>query len=195
MMTVLLFQRRSVMIIKGGARAPTGFAKSEPKLSDERMRIAIQSLQERPILAVAADKAGIHRKTLAYWLKSSKAGRPGYDVEWEGIMSRFHIHCEVAQEAPFERLKAIAWQLAMGIVFKVDPFLAALGYEGHDSYARDKEGNFITEQRGRPSGKWIRCFLEMSCPERLGAPRKVRASHATDPARQWNAWKGKIPAG
>ena len=54
------------------------------KLSPERMRIVLDSLTERPILSPAATKAGIHRKTLEYWLKRSEAGHDGYDLEWQG---------------------------------------------------------------------------------------------------------------
>ena len=38
-------------------------------------------------------KAGIHRKTLEYWLKRSKAGDEGYDIECQGLIWRFHEHC------------------------------------------------------------------------------------------------------
>ena len=98
------------MSIDQGAAAPAGTAKSTPKLSHKRMLIVLESLQERPFLAEAALKAGIHRKTLEYWLKSSRAGLDGYDLEYEGVMRRFHRHCEIAMEAPFGMLLATAWQ-------------------------------------------------------------------------------------
>ena len=53
------------------------------KLSPQRMRVVIESLREHPYLCHAARKAGIHRKTLEYWLKLSKAGDDGYDIEWQ----------------------------------------------------------------------------------------------------------------
>ena len=191
------------------AGAPAGTAKSAPKLSPKLMRIVIQSLQELPNLARAAAKAGIHRKTLEYWIKRSRAGDDGYDVEWEGVLWRFHNHCEVAMGAQFDKLLGIVWQRAMGVVFKVDPFLVDLGYRGYEAYARDKNGNLIIETRGRPNGKMIRYFLEMVRPWKWGDPAKIKAprrrfilgiddlcpedgASRADPVRQWKAWKRKI---
>ena len=53
------------------------YAKSWRMLTPERMRIILDSLAECPILSLAAAKAGIHRKTLEYWLKRSAAGDAG----------------------------------------------------------------------------------------------------------------------
>jgi hypothetical protein len=192
-----------------GAAAPAGTAKSTPKLSPKRMLVIIQSLEERPVLAYAAARAGIHRRTLEYWLKRSEAGDDGYDLEREGLLWRFHNHCEVAMGAQFDMLVAIVWHRAMGVVFKVDPFLVDLGYRGYEAYARDKNGDFIIEARGRPNGKMIRLFLEMVRPEKWGDPAKVKAprrrfvlgiddlcpednASRTDPVRQWKAWRRKI---
>ena len=73
-----------------------GISKSTPKLSPELMRIVLNSLGEYPILSYAANKAGIHRKTLKYWMDRSEAGDDGYDIKWQGITWRFHEHCESA---------------------------------------------------------------------------------------------------
>ena len=199
------------MSIDQGAAAPAGTAKSTPKLSHKRMLIVLESLQERPFLAEAALKAGIHRKTLEYWLKSSRAGLDGYDLEYEGVMWRFHRHCEIAMEAPFGMLLAIVWQRAMGLVFKIDPYLVELGYRGFEAYATDENGDYIVEAKGRPNGKMIRFFLEMVRPDKWGKPRKVKAPYRSgvlvigdpaqkpedntkppDPAQQWKAWRNKI---
>lgn len=59
------------------------------KLSPERMRIVLDSLAEHRLLSLAAAKAGIHRKTLEYWINRSAAGDPGYDVEWQGLIGDF----------------------------------------------------------------------------------------------------------
>jgi hypothetical protein len=66
------------------------------KLSRERMLIVINTLTESPILSDAARKAGIHPKTLEYWIKRSEAGDPEYDLVWEDIEWRFHEHCTTA---------------------------------------------------------------------------------------------------
>jgi hypothetical protein len=72
-------------------------------LSPERMRIVFDSLTEVPILNHAATKAGIHRKTLEYWLRRSAAGDAGYDIEWQGMEWRFHEHCTSAKTIGFVR--------------------------------------------------------------------------------------------
>jgi hypothetical protein len=84
------------------------------KLSPERMRIVINTLTESPILSDAAGKAGIHRKTLEYWIKRSEAGDPGYDLVWEDIEWRFHEHCITAISYAYDKVLAPARDLAMG---------------------------------------------------------------------------------
>ena len=59
------------------------------QVSPERMRIVLDSLRERPILSYAATKAGIHRKTLEYWIKRSMAGDAGYDLECKALNGDF----------------------------------------------------------------------------------------------------------
>ncbi|MFZ2065283.1 MAG: helix-turn-helix domain-containing protein, partial [Xanthobacteraceae bacterium] len=54
------------------------------QLSPERMQIVLDSLRKNPVLSHAARTAGIHPKTLAYWIKRSEAGDAGYDVVSEG---------------------------------------------------------------------------------------------------------------
>ena len=76
------------------------------QLSPERMRIVLDSLRESPILSRAASKAGIHRKTLEYWIKRSEAGDAGYDLEWQGVEWRFHEHCESAMQEADGRVVA-----------------------------------------------------------------------------------------
>jgi hypothetical protein len=83
-------------------------------LSRERMLIVINTLTESPILSDAARKAGIHRKTLEYWIKRSEAGDPGYDLVWEDIEWRFHEHCITAISYAYDKVLAPAWDLAMG---------------------------------------------------------------------------------
>jgi hypothetical protein len=71
-------------------------SKSRQKLSPELMRVVLENLRKCPIQSVAASKAGIHRRTLEYWIKRSEAGDDGYDIEWQGVMWRFHEHCKTA---------------------------------------------------------------------------------------------------
>ena len=77
-------------------KLPPKISKVGRRLSPERMRIVLDSLTEYPILSHAARKAGIHRKTLEYWIKRSEAGDDGYDIEWQGLKWRFHEQCKSA---------------------------------------------------------------------------------------------------
>ena len=71
-----------------------GISKASPKRSPKIMRIVLDSLTKYPVLWHAASKAGIHRKTLKYWMRHSAAGDDGYDIEWQGVRWRFHEHCQ-----------------------------------------------------------------------------------------------------
>jgi hypothetical protein len=121
----------------------------------------------------AAAKAGIHRKTLEYWLKCSKAGQDGYDIEWEGFQWRFHEACGAAIDEAYQTLLDAMFDLAMGpITYKVDQDLVDLGMEGADAYARDENGDFIEEARGTGNVKMLERLLELLRPEKWGKARK-----------------------
>jgi len=126
-------------------------AKSAPKLSPELMIIVLESLRVCPVLARAADKAGIHRKTLEYWLRRSEAGDDGYDLEWQDIPARFHELCGVAIDSAHGEVE--------------ERFLRFCGieYPGSEAYVA-------------PNPKMMLAWLEWKCPERWGKPRKVKAA-------------------
>jgi hypothetical protein len=154
-------------------KPPAGIYKVGRKLSPQRMRVVIESLREHPFLCHAARKAGIHRKTLEYWLKCSKAGDDGYDIEWQGVMWRFHEHCQTAIEEAYDKVLEPALELAMGVVYKNDEFLLSLGYEGPEAYLRDKNGSPVIETVRKPNGKMLRFLLEWWRPEEWGKHRKI----------------------
>ena len=60
---------------RGGGRQlkkqklPAEVSKAGRKISPECMRAVLKGLSKCPVLCVAASKAGIHRKTLKYWMK------------------------------------------------------------------------------------------------------------------------------
>ena len=141
------------------------YAKSWRMLTPERMRIILDSLAECPILSLAAAKAGIHRKTLEYWLKRSAAGDAGYDVEWQGLEWRFHHHCASAIREAEERVVAAAWDLTMGCI----------------SYRTDENGNSVTIIARRSTrkvfGRMLRFLLEWRFPDRWGKNSKIEVPH------------------
>ena len=133
-----------------------GISKSTPKLSPELMRVVLNSLTKTPILWHAAMKAGIHRKTLKYWMDRSAAGDDGYDVKWQGLTRRFHEHCKTAIWVAHQKLEDELLQRALRgydkvltrrgrVMYQIDQDLVALGYQGPDAYLRDENGNPIPE--------------------------------------------------
>ena len=130
---------------------PARSSKVDRKLSPERMRLVLNSLTESPLLWRAADKAGVHRKTLAYWMKRSRAGDEGYDIEWEGLPWRFHEHCQSAIDEVYQRLLDNLWEIGMGVTFKTDA-----------------DGNSIMETGGPINPKILLFLLEWFRPEKWG---------------------------
>jgi hypothetical protein len=139
----------------GKQKPPAGIAKSTPKLSPKIMRIVLNSLRKYPVLWYAASKAGIHRKTLEYWLKRSAAGDAGYDLKWAGLERRFHEHCESAIAEARQILDDELLQRASGydkvltyrgrVMYKINQDLAGRGFQGPDAYLRDENGNPVPE--------------------------------------------------
>jgi hypothetical protein len=136
------------------------------------MRVVLNALAECPVQSSAAAKAGIHRKALERWIKRSKAGHEGYDVEWRGEHLRFHEHRELAIDEAHDEIRLLMWQIAKGIRYKTDPSLVKLGYQGVDAFATDADGNFIEEVVGPQDPKMIRFSLERVLPGRYGKNRK-----------------------
>jgi hypothetical protein len=118
-------------------------SKAAQRLLAERMLIVIEALTERPIYRDAAEKAGVHHKTLEYWLKCSKAGNEDYEIEWQDYTLPFHEHCATAIDIAHDKILTSAWELAMGVRIRFE------------------DGNLIEEVVGRPNGKMMRFFLEL----------------------------------
>ncbi len=153
----------------------------------ELMLIVLNSLTEVPILWHAANKAGIHRKTLEYWIKRSAAGDAGYNIEWQGIEWRFHEHCKSAIEEAYGKLMEIMFQRAVvgydkvltyrgRVMYKIDQGLVGLGYQGPDAYLKDENGNPVPETVRKADEKAIWFILERYRPE-WGKHPKIDAPH------------------
>lgn len=130
------------------------------QLSPELMRIILDSLRECPILSPAAAKAGIHRKTLEYWIKRSEAGDDGYDLEWQGVEWRFHEHCQSAMQEAYDKVLAVAWYIAMGDL-------------------TDENGLPVPQASWKQRGKMLRFLLEWHFLEKWGKDRKIDVPHNT----------------
>ena len=164
------------------------------------MRLVLEALRECPILGPAAAKAGIHPKTLAYWLKRSEAGDDGYDLEWQDVFWRFHELCKSAIDQAYDTVLCLLRQKGLGIRYKTDPSLVKLGYRGIDAYATDENGDWIEETVGRPNLKYLQLYLEIMRPEKwgkrsrkggvlvIGGPKKSESACAASiKARKWKA--------
>jgi hypothetical protein len=160
-------------------KPPAGISRSTPKLSPELMRIVLNSLRKYPVLWHAASKAGIHRKTLEYWIRCSAAGHDDYDIKWQGIEWRFHEHCESAiWEAELKLLDRMFERAFFGydkvltrrgrVVYKMDQGLVGLGYQGPDAYLRDEDGNPVPETVRKADMKAMRFILEWYRPDTWG---------------------------
>ena len=167
-------------------KPPPGISRSTPKLSPKLMRIIFNALREYPILSYAANKAGIHRKTLEYWLKRSAAGDDGYDIRWQGLTWRFHEHCKSAiWEAEIELLEMMFERAFLGydkvltrrgrVMYKIDQDLVSQGYQGPDAYLKDEKGNPIPETVRKVDMKAMRFILEWYRPNTWGKHPKVDA--------------------
>jgi hypothetical protein len=158
-------------------KAPTGISKSARKLSPALMQVVLDSLREYPILSSAANKAGIHRQTLKYWIRRSEAGDDGYDIElegFEGFTRRFHERCQSAIDQAHDDLLGAAWGIALGgPVYKIDPLLLDRGCQGFAAYARDENGEFIIEAVRPPNMKMFGFLLKRRLAEKYGQNRKV----------------------
>ena len=166
-------------------KPPTRISRSTPKLSPKLMRIILNALREYPLLSYAANKAGIHRKTLEYWLKRSAAGDAGYDIEWEGFEWRFHEHCESAISEARQKLDDEILQRAFGydkvltyrgrVMYQIDQGLVGLGYQGPAAYLRDENGNPVPETIRKVDTKAQLSVLKRLRANRWGKRPKIDA--------------------
>jgi hypothetical protein len=138
-------------------KLPAEVSKAGRKLSPERMRVVLECLREYPVLSDAARKAGIHRKTLEYWMKCSEAGNEGYDIEWQGFEWRFHEHCQTAIDEAHDKLLDAAWDMARG--------------------SADENGDPVLETVRKANPKLLLFLLEWMRPDRWGKHRKRDVPH------------------
>jgi hypothetical protein len=168
-------------------KLPAEISERGRKRSPARLRLILDSLADYPVKAHAANKAGIHRKTLDYWLKCSAAGHDGYDVDWRGITAKFHEHFISAMDEGGDQLLEAALRTALGydeiltyqgrVVYKIDPHLSSLGREGPDAYLKDENGNPVPETIRKQDPKMIRWLLERLRPDTYGKKRKIDVTH------------------
>jgi len=155
-------------------RLAAGTSKSARGPSPESMRLVLDALRKCPVIRDAAREAGLHRKTIERWIKCSRAGHEGYDVEWQGFTWRFHEAYEVAVDEAHEMLEGELLGSAIEVAFKTDPFLVDLGFQGEDAYATDEHGNFIPEGIRIRDGRMALRWLSRKRPETYGKPPKRR---------------------
>ena len=151
------------------------------KARRKRMLAVLDYLREYPVLSDAANKAGIHRKTLENLRKRSETGDEGYDFEEDGLMWRFHELVESAIDEAHDKISEVAWNIGMSsIVYKYDESLLSRGFEGPDAYLRDENGIPVVKTVSAKSrGKMLRFLLERLRPEVYGKDPKIDVPHKT----------------
>jgi hypothetical protein len=170
-------------------KPPAGTSKAGPKRSPELMLLVLNSLAEVPIRWHAASQAGIHRKTLEYWIRCSAAGHDGYDIEWQDVTLRFHELCKFAVDEAHQKLLDLMLERAFfgydkvltyrgRVMYKIDQGLVDRGYEGPDAYLRDENGTPIPETVRKVDMKATRFWLARHRPEKWGRHREVNAPRA-----------------
>ena len=95
------------------------------------MRMFLTCLRMLYSQSAAARKAGVPVKTVVSWIKCSKNGRPGYEVNWRGVTLPIHEHCEIAKDEFTDALEnaALEWTRER-LIYKIDPIAESLGFEG-----------------------------------------------------------------
>jgi hypothetical protein len=63
------------------------------------------------------------------------------------------------------------------VIYKMDEFLLDLGYQGHDAYLRDKNGNPVPHTFRKVDTKAALWVLERKRPEVWGKNRKIDIPH------------------
>ncbi len=150
------------------------------------MLLVLNALAERPFLYQAANKAGIHRKTLAYWIRRSEAGDDGYDIEWQDITREISRTLQISDRRGSIKNSSTA-VLERGffgydkvltyrgrVMYKIDQELVGLGLQGPDAYLRDENGNPVPETVRKVDMKAMRFWLAWRRPEKWGRHRKVK---------------------
>jgi hypothetical protein len=160
-------------------KLPAEISKRARKRSPERMRLYLDSIADFPSNTLAAKKAGVNRRTPEYWLKCSKAGNEGYDIEWRGVTANFHEHYTDAEAEGVGKLEEVAYQGSTKgydvvltykgrVTYKEDPHLLSLGLRGPDAYLRDENGNLVPETVPRVDPKMTRWMLARRHPKIYG---------------------------
>jgi hypothetical protein len=168
-------------------KLPAEHSAAGRKRSPALMRDILKSLRKRPILSEAAEKAGIHRKTLEYWIKCSAAGHKGYDIKSQGVTLRFHEHFEAAMHEADDKVVRALMERATGydkivtyrgrVIYQMDEFLLDLGYQGRDAYLKDKNGNPVPQTIRKVDTKAALWVLERRRPEVWGKNQKIDVPH------------------
>ena len=165
-----------------------GESRNRPQSSRPRLCDVLNSLRKRPVEYYAALAAGIHPKTLAYWIRRSEAGDDGYDIKWQGITRRFHEHCESAIDEADQNLKDEWRRRAIDgyekvltsrgrVVYKIDQELVGLGFQGPDAYLKDENGKPVPETIHKEDTKAQLHVLKESRPDTWGKRPKTDAPH------------------
>ena len=149
------------------------------------MLLVLDALAEYSFYYYAANKAGIHPKTLAYWIRRSEAGDDGYDIGGKTLRGDFTNSAnwrstrqyQILLDSMFER-GFVGYDKVLSyrgrVVYKIDQGLVDLGCQGPDAYLRDENGDPIPETVRKVDMKAMRFWLAWHRPEKWGRQRKIK---------------------
>ena len=167
-------------------KPPAGIAKSSPKLSPRIMRTVLNNLSKYPVEYHAALAAGIHPKTLAYWIRRSEAGDDGYDIKWQGLCRDFTNTANRRSTRPIKNSRtsgsrghSAGYEKVLThrgrVVYKIDQELVGLGFKGPDAYLRDENGKPVPETVHKEDTKAQLHVLKGRRPDTWGKRPKIDA--------------------
>lgn len=161
------------------------------KNTPERLKQIIQFATEMPVANSICMRANISTTTLKFWLQKSKEGAPGdgfdllpeEDSNDEDIPIRFHEAFENAVESGLQLVENAAFRRAIGyreeltyqgrVIYKLDPRLQTLGYEGVDAYLLDRNGAPVPETVFKQDPDLMMFIMERRMKDKYGKNASV----------------------
>lgn len=141
------------------------------KYHPENLMRIIRYAMEMPVASDICLRSGVSRSSLHLFITNSKAGDPRFKLTIDGEQIPFHELYEQAIATGVDKVEQAAFALAYGtqnkvlhhqgrVQYKIDPELAALGFEGYEAFLKDKDGKPIPESVPLQDPDMIRFILK-----------------------------------
>jgi hypothetical protein len=159
------------------------------KYSPTRLRLLLKYLAEMPVKTDACRRAGISTATLRYWIRQSEGGHPAFQaLTVNGETMKFHEWIGIACDDGLSHVEVMGHQLASGkykkvltyqgrVIYRNDPELIALGFEGEQAYLLDEHGKPIPETVEEVDPDMVRFMLERLNPGKYKKVQEIDVNH------------------